>query len=164
MSKTILIEGRKVVVSNENTQKLFTAYAGMDERNLLEFANSLGMSLDDATEIYTTYGWAQKIKDYDDIREREFEDWYKQRSKKIRKLLTGQLDNLLASLEQSSLGSTLEIQSLADLKIAAATYGDLVKATELIARRPITAQEIGGATSWSDLLESSGDLIGDSGR
>lgn len=151
----------EVKLTSKKIARMFDTYYHMGEdRDLRVFARRQHVSLETVMEIYQAYGWATKIKEMDDIKEREFEDWFKSRSKGIRQKLTNQLSELLEGMESSSLGLPLAINNVQDLKTVSAAYAELVKATDTILRRPQQMEDSSQPTTWSDLLDEVGKSKG----
>jgi hypothetical protein len=153
-NKTLVVEDDEIRMTSRRVQKMFDTYYHMgQDRDIRAFARMQMVPLETVMDVYETYGWAQKIKDLDDIKEREFEDWFKFKSKRIREKLTNQLASLLDSMDDSTLGLPLAVSTVADLKTVSSAYSELVRATDIILRRPALMEDTTQPTTWSDLLE-----------
>lgn len=154
--RRVSISSDEEEVSAEKVQKLFDIYYEMGSgRSIQEFCKIYRISPNILIGIYEAYGWGQKLKELDNIKEREFEDWFKVKSKNIRESLTIQMSSLLESLNNSSLGLPLSINSVADLKTVSAAYSELVRATDIILRRPHQIEDTSQPATWADLLDDS---------
>lgn len=139
---------------------LFDVYYRMGaDRDLMLLADHSGVPLDDLLDIYTREGWATKIQDLEEIEERKFEEQLKNKSKKIRQMLTEQITGLLETLDQSSMGLPLAINTVQDLKTVSGAYAELVRATDTVLKSPKTVDVSDQPITWSDLLEAAGEEI-----
>jgi hypothetical protein len=143
---------------NPNRKILFEVYHKMGaDRDLAALARAASMRLDTLLDIYTQEGWSSKVKEMDDVEEAQFEQQFKEKSKKIRETLLQQITSLLGTLESGSMGLPLTISSVQDLKTVSGAYAELVKATDTILRRPQGRMDGSQPSSWSDLLDAASD-------
>lgn len=165
MPKTEEEKGKEVGEESRGSSKkvkrnklLFDVFYRMGEsRDLMLLADRSGVPLEDLLDLYTRDGWATKISELDQIEERKFEEQLKNKSKRIRQMLTDQITGLLETLDQSSMGLPLAINTVQDLKTVSGAYSELVRATDTVLRSPKTLDDTDQPTTWSDLLASVGE-------
>lgn len=123
-----------------------------NKRSLQNLAKVTQLDFNILNEWSEAYGWDELIESREKDLQRTYDKIYKQKTIDIRNRLTRQIEKLLASMENSSLGLPFEMKSPNDLRALAQAYEALVRAN--IAAQTKGIDVSGGKTpkTWSDLL------------